>query len=628
MTTSATETGTPAVDPVTLEVVRCALVAYCDEMAAALRRTAYNPMIFEVQDYCVGLVDTAGDLIAQNLGGLPIFLADLGVSVADGIRRYGLDGFEPGDAIVMNYPYVAGQHLNNVVVYTPVFVDGRPVAFPAVRAHWVDIGGSRIGFGSTATTDIYAEGLQLRSIKVLKGGVWDDDVMQIIKDNIRIPESSLGDLRAAIAACRLGERRLTELAGRYGFDTVSAAITEMRDQSERLSRNAVSRMTDGEYRASSWMDNDGQVLDRPVRLDIRVVVAGDELTVDFSDIAEQVSGPLNSGESGGVAAARVAFKTLTLPTHPVDEGAFRNLKVILPKGKLLNANPPAALGQWSISLPTVVDTIVKALAPAVAGRVPAAHKGDMSGFTFYGVNERTGNRFVCLNINGGGWGGRPSGDGPSGCVSVCQGDVRNIPVEIQETRYPLVFARHALRADSGGAGRHRGGLGLEVTVQPQQAMFTNIANERTTCPPWGVGGGLPGAVNDTVVVPPDGAATHVKKHTGLRLEPGTTVTFRTAGGGGWGNPVERPARQVAEDVVDGFVTREQARSVYRVEITPEGRIDAAATERLRAGAADGSGAHAAPSGNTQAGDAPGGAASGGGVPEEEGPDTRPARADA
>ena len=159
-----------AIDPITLEVVRCALVAYCDEMATALRSAAYNPMIFEVQDYCVGLVDTAGELIAQNLGGLPIFLADLGVSVADGIERFGLDGFEPGDAIVMNYPYVAGQHLNNVVVYTPVFVDGKVVAFPAVRAHWVDIGGSRIGFGSTATTDIYSEGLQLRSIKVMKAG--------------------------------------------------------------------------------------------------------------------------------------------------------------------------------------------------------------------------------------------------------------------------------------------------------------------------------------------------------------------------------------------------------------------------------------------------------------------------
>lgn len=568
-------------DPVTLEVVRCALIAYCDEMAVALRRTAYNPMIFEVQDYCVGLVDTAGDLIAQNLGGLPIFLADLGVSVADGIERYGLEGFQPGDAVVMNYPYVAGQHLNNVVVYTPVFVDGRVVAFPAVRAHWVDIGGARIGFGSTATTDIYAEGLQLRSIKVLKGGQWDADVMQILKDNIRMPESSLGDLRAAIAACRLGERRIAELAERYGIDTVLACVEQIRNQSERLSRDAVARMADGEYFASSWMDNDGQNLDQPIKLDIRVEVAGEELTIDFSGIADQVQGPLNSGKSGGIAAARVAFKALTLPTHPVDEGSFRNLHVILPEGKLLNARPPAALGQWSIALPTVVDTIIKALAPALPDRVPAGHKGDMSGFTFYGVDERTNERFMCLNINGGGWGGRPHGDGPSACVSVCQGDVRNIPIEIQESRYPLVFTKHELRADSGGPGRHRGGLGLDIRVLPQQEMFTNVANERTTCPPWGLAGGRPGAVNDTIVVQPGAEAVHVTKHTGLKLQAGSAITFRTAGGGGWGDPLERPVADVVEDVLDGFVTRQAARDAYGVVLSADGEVDHAATAQLR-----------------------------------------------
>jgi N-methylhydantoinase B len=416
---------------------------------------------------------------------------------------------------------------------------------------------------------------------VLKAGKWDADVMQILKDNIRMPESSLGDLRAAIAACRLGERRIAELAGRYGLDTVLACIEEMRNQSERLSREAVSRMADGEYLASSWMDNDGQRLDEPIRLDIRVVVAGDELTIDFSGIAEQVQGPLNSGKSGGVAAARVAFKALTLPTHPVDEGSFRNLRVILPEGKLLNARPPAALGQWSISLPTVVDTIIKALAPALPDRVPAGHKGDMSGFTFYGVDERTGSRFVCLNINGGGWGGRPVGDGPSACVSVCQGDVRNIPIEIQEARYPLVFTRHELRADSGGAGRHRGGLGLDIEALPQQEMFTNIANERTTCPPWGLHGGEPGAINDTVVVQPAAEPVHVKKHTGLRLAAGSSIKFRTAGGGGWGNPLERPVAEVVEDFLDGFVSREAARERYGVVVSDDGAVDHEATAGLR-----------------------------------------------
>lgn len=580
-TALAEVTSRPAVDPITLEVVRCALVAYADEMAAALRRTAYNPMIFEVQDYCVGLVDTAGELIAQNLGGLPIFLADLGVAVADGVARYGLEGFEPGDAIVMNHPYVCGQHLNNVVVYTPCFVDGKVVSFMAVRAHWVDVGGARIGFGSTATTDIHAEGLQLRNIKVLKGGIWDQDVLQIIGDNSRLPESSLGDMRAAIAACRLGERRIVELAERYGMETLQGCISEMRDQSERLSRHAVAQMADGEYFASAWLDNDGQDLDQRLAIDVRVEVNGEDLTVDFSNVNDQVKGPVNCGKSGGVAAARVAFKNLTLPTHPVDEGSFRNLHVILPEGKMLNARPPAALGQWSIALPTVVDTIIAALAKALPEQVPAAHKGDMSGFTFYGTDERNGTRFVALNINGGGWGGRPHEDGPSACVSVCQGDVRNIPIEIQESRYPLVFTKHTLRTDSGGAGLHRGGLGLEIEVEPQQTIFTNIANERTTCPPWGLNGGLEGAVNDTVVQQPGQAPVHVKKHTGLQLEGGASISFRTAGGGGWGNPMDRPPAEVLEDVLDGMVSHAAARELYGVAVSADGHINHAETEQLR-----------------------------------------------
>lgn len=575
------DTRATHVDPVTLEVVRHGLVAYADEMAAALRRTAYNPMIFEVQDYCVGIIDNDGGLIAQNLGGLPIFLADLGVSIADGVGHWGLEGFEPGDALIMNHPYVCGQHLNNIVIYTPCFIDGKVECFLAVRAHWVDIGGARIGFGSVATTDIYSEGLQLRNIKVLKRGEWDSDVMQIITDNIRLPESSLGDMRAAIAACRLGERRMAELAERYGWATVQACIDEMRDQSEKLSRDAVSKMKDGEYTAEAWLDSDGQDVDRNIPIKARVVIDGDDVTIDLTEVSDQVRGPLNCGSSGGVAAARVAFKDLTLPTHPVDEGSFRNLHVKLREGSILNAKPPAPLGQWSIALPTVVDTIIKAMGDAIEGGVPAAHKGDMSGFTFYGNDQRTQSRFVSLNINGGGWGGRPNGDGPTACVSVCQGDVRNIPIEILESRYPFLVTKHAIREGSGGAGENRGGLGLEIEVVPQQDMFSNVANERTSCPPWGLHGGDSGAVNETTVHRPDEADQSVLKETGLQLSLGDSIVMRTAGGGGWGSPFARDPRRVASDVVDGYVSLEQARSAYGVAVTTDGEVDEPETERLR-----------------------------------------------
>src|SRR5215470_4291423 len=400
--------------PITVEVVRNAIVAYADEMGNALSKAAYNMMIYEVRDFCCGLIDTQARMISQNRGGLPIFLADLGVAVADGIARYGLDGFAPGDVVVMNQAEVCGQHLNNVVVYSPCFHDGKVVGFAANRAHWVDIGGTRQGCGSSATSEIYGEGLQLRPLKIYSAGERNETLWQIIRDNIRFPEASLGDLRAQIAACQVGAQRYAELLKRYGRETVEACIAVVWDQAEAAAKRVVETIPDGEYEAESFLDNDGRNLDVPLKVKVKVIVKGATMTVDFSQMNKQVASPLNSGRSGGLAAARVAFKSLTSPDMDVNEGCFRPLDVILPEGTMLSAKPPAALGLWSIALPTVIDTILKALSPAVPASIPAAHKGDMGGCSFFGFREDDGSRFLLLNIFGGGWGGRPMEDGESG----------------------------------------------------------------------------------------------------------------------------------------------------------------------------------------------------------------------
>ena len=560
-----------AVNPITLEVIRNALVAYADEMATVLRKTAYNMMIYEVQDYCVGLVDVNGGIIAQNSGGLPIFLADLGVAVKDGVDRYGLDGLEPGDVLITNHPYVCGQHLNNVVIYTPFFLDGELVALPAVRAHWIDIGGSRIGFGSVETTEIFQEGLQMRSLKLYKAGVEQEGIFQILRDNIRFPESSFGDLRAQIAACKLGERRLAELFGRYGKETVQKAIEIIWDQSEELCRKEVELIPDGAYEAESFLDNDGVETEKRVPIRVRVVVQGSNFTIDYTEISDQVRGPINSGLSGGMAAARVAFKCVTSAKLPVNEGCFRPLRVILPEGKLVNARPPAALGQWSIPLPTVIDTILKALAPAIPHKIPAAHKGDMGGYAFHGIDPRNGRRYVCLNIFGGGWGGRPFEDGESGSVSVCQGDVKNIPVEMQELYYPLFIEKFSLREDSGGPGKFRGGMGVEMVVRTLGEAKVNINTERTLCPPWGILGGLPGSVNGALIQRAGNAEPkRVYKITNCPLAPGDQVIFETAGGGGYGPPRERSPEKLRQDLERGYVSPEAARRDYGFEVEGKG----------------------------------------------------------
>jgi N-methylhydantoinase B len=557
------------VNPITVEVVRNAVNAYADEMATALCKSAYNMMIYEVRDFCVGLLDTQARMISQNRGGLPIFLADLGIAVQDGIERYGLDGFAPGDVVIMNHGQICGQHLNNVVIYAPCFHDGKLVAFAASRAHWVDIGGMRVGFGSVQTTEIYQEGLQFRSLKIYEADKRNETLWQIITDNVRFPEAALGDLRAQVACCRLGVRRYGELLDRYGAAAVDECTHAIWDGAEREARAFVARVPDGTYEAESFLDNDGRTLDRKLSIKVKVIVAGDRMVVDFSQMQDQVPGPMNSGYSGGLAAARVAFKCLTQPDAPVNEGCFRALEIVLPEGKLLNARSGAAIGLWSIPLPTVIDTILKALAPALPGLIPAAHKGDMGGVSIGGFRADDGRRFLLMNIFGGGWGGRPHEDGESGSVSICQGDVRNAPVELQEIQYPFLVERFALRADSGGAGQHRGGLGIEMTYRALQKAVANVNCERTKDPPWGLHGGKPAATNRAILQRADGSEESLLKATGVPLEAGDRLKFFTGGGGGWGDPALRDRAEIALDVARGLVSPEAARRDYGFESAPD-----------------------------------------------------------
>jgi N-methylhydantoinase B len=547
------------VNPITLEVVRNALVAYADEMATVLCRTAYNMMIFEVRDYCVGICDPDGALIAQNTGGLPIFLADLGAAVKGAVDIHGIDGFEPGDVLISNDPKVCGQHLNNVVVFTPFFHEGKLVAFPALRAHWVDVGGGSRGFGSSHSREIFDEGLQISAVK-----------------------SSFGDLRAQIAGARIGERRLRELYDKYGADVMRDCIHAIWDQSERLARAAITAMPDGVYEAESSLDHNHLDFDTPIPIKVKVIISGDEMTVDFSDLPPQQAGPINSGASGGIACARVAFKCVAAPHGVVNEGEMRPLKVILPTGKMLSATPPAPLTFWSNSMPTVIDTILKALADVLPDRIPAAHKGDMGGFAVFGRDEARGRPFICLNIVGGGFGAKASGDGVNAVVSVCQGAVQNAPIEVQEAYYPLIFDSLCLRQDSGGAGKHRGGLGVEMTVRSEQEFFVNTHLQRTKLAPWGIAGGLDALPNGAVLETREGEAKAGVTLDRQIVRPGDRLVFRMGGGGGYGDPLERPLESVRQDVAEGAVSRDAARSLYGVVFKAGALdLDQSASEALR-----------------------------------------------
>jgi N-methylhydantoinase B len=399
-------------------------------------------------------------------------------------------------------------------------------------------------------------------VKIYKRGKPNTEVLRLIEDNIRFPESSLGDLRPQIACCRTGEERLQQICRKYGGVRFQEAVQAIWAQTDKLVRESVRAIPDGVYEAASFLDDDGRVMNKTIPLKIKVVVCGDELTIDYSEVADQVPGFINCGESGGMAAARVAFKALTSPQREVNEGSFLALKVILPPGKLLSARRPAPIGGWSLSLPTVLDTIFCALAPALPQRVPAAHKGDMGGYAIFGMNSKTGRRYVCQNIIGGGWGGRPFEDGVSSAVSMCQGDVKNTPIELQELYYPLLYECHALRTDSGGAGKFRGGNGVEVRVKPLENCFLSRNTDRIKCPPWGLLGGAAAMVNETRIERGGKEEQLPGKFSQMQIHPGETVSFFTAGGGGYGAPGERKAAAVARDVELGYLSPQNARKNY------------------------------------------------------------------
>ena len=571
------------VDPVTLEVIRNALPAIANEMSLDLQRTSYNMMIYEVRDYCCALLDVDGRLISQNIGGVSHFVADLGVVIQDGVAQYGRDGFAPGDVLVTNHQRVAGQHLNNVCIYTPCFFDGELVAFAIVRAHWIDVGGMSTGFGAAGqVADPWMEGLQLDQVKLYERGEPDPKVLKVIRDNIRFPESSMGDLRSQLAACRLAERRLEELFRRYGRDVLLAGIERVFDETEALCRQVVMGFPDGEYEAEAFYDSDLVERDKPIPIKVRVVIDGSDLTVDLTQCSPQVRGPINSRT---LAAAYVAYKAVTTPLEPVNEGSFRAVKVEIQEGNLMMARYPATMAAWSLPVPTVVDTIIRALAPALPDRIPAAHAGTLGGaVTFFGTDPATGRGFVLQTIEGGGWGGRSWEDGASGSVSVCQGDVRNAPIENIELKCPVVVEGRALREGSGGAGKHRGGLGVQTTVTNLVEGEWGISNSgRRRCPPWGLWGGQPGATAQNLLrLPgePDFRPAEVHRR---RVPAGSTAIVLTAGGGGWGDPLDRDPGRVREDVLEGLISPDTARADYGVVLDPATlALEAAATDTLRA----------------------------------------------
>jgi len=550
-------------NPITIQVVRAALNAAADRMRLTMIKTAYNHIISESLDFGCAIFDPDVQMIAQGVG-LPVFQGHLGFPIEATIRDRGIDAFREGDIFIHNDPYAGnGNHLNDVAMTAPVFWADRLTGFVSVKAHWSDVGGPVPSSMQVGSREFRQEGLRFQSVRLFSRGELNEEVMRVIRANIRTESGTLKDIQAMIAVCRAGEASFHEILARYGRDTVLDATRVYMEQSERRTRAALAAIPAGTYRAVGHFDNDGITLDQPVRVELAITVRDGGMTVDFTGSDAQVTGPFNCGDAITISACRLLIKCLTTPLDAVDEGCFRPLRVIVPPRSVLAAEEPAPTARYYVPINLLIELGLRALAPALPDRVPAGAYGDQMPTIAFGTSPETGRLFIQGDLNAGGTGGRPAYDGESAMIIFAGSTARNNPVEVVESRVPTMrIRRYGVRADSGGAGKYRGGLGIERIYEFLAPAFITFSLERKATPPWGLHGGRDGAVNDVEITSPDGSVRHVRKATQHPIGAGEIVRIMSGGGGGWGPPSERDPAAVRRDVAEGYVSAAAARRDY------------------------------------------------------------------
>jgi N-methylhydantoinase B len=565
-------------DPVKFEVIRNALVEATEEMGLALRRSAYSTNIKTRADFSCVVFDAQLRFLASGFA-QPTHLGSMSRMVPMAIRDYGPENLGPGDAIVVNDPYLGGVHLNDIALISPAYHDGSLFGYVANIAHHVDVGGgapASIG----AFREVYQEGVIIPPVKLVEGGQIIPDVFRLILNQIRSKHETAGDFRAQIAAINTGIRRLSALLDRYGLDTVNFYINELIDYAERRTLLGIADLPNGVFEAEGQVDNDGFTED-PVRLVVRIVIEDGGIFFDFEGCDPQRRAPVNSTYSQTLSACAYVLKCLIDPDIPANEGFYRLLKMNAPAGSVVNCQHPAAVVGGFETHTRLVDTIFKALAPGIPERVPAGTKAMMCHAGFGAADPVTGAYYCFLETLAGGYGGRQGSDGPDAVQTHGQ-NTENAPIEETELNYPVRIVRYELVENSDGAGKWRGGLGVRRDyIFPDEATTFTILSDRDRQGPHGLFGGLPGQIAE-YVLNPDGEGRKLSSKTTVDLQPGEIVSFRTCGGGGFGPPRERDPARVLRDVSEGKVSVERARELYAVEIDAVSlRVDEAATSRLR-----------------------------------------------
>lgn len=547
-------------DMITMQVIRYALEQIADEMGYTLVRTGRSTIITEIKDISCVITDAKGQTVAQAHH-TPSLLAGFEITMRELVATFGEDDLAPGDVIITNDPYKGGQHIMDLYAIAPAFHDGRLIGFVGNIAHHSDLGGVAAGGVAGGIREIYLEGLRLPMVKFYKAGKEDREISGIIANQIRLPDKTLGDIRAQVASLMVGTDRLDRLFTRYGADVVEQACADLLDYSERRMRKGLEALPDGSYEAEDFIDDDG-IVDQPIRVAVKVTIEGDRAIVDLSDSDPQAQGNTNSTIANTHAAIYYVLIAVVDPHMPPNSGCYRPVEVIAKPGTVVNPLPPGAVAARTNCSQKIVEAMMVAMAPIAPDRVTAGSHGQITTCGFGGIDPQTGEPFIYTDIQGGGNGGRAFRDGADGQDSHLP-RFMNTPVEAVEQRFPVRIERYAFIPDSGGAGEYRGSLALkrDIRLLADNVSFARYG-DRHKFPPQGLFGGREGAPG-AIVRNPDSNHEERMASKGLdTLEEGDVISVRLPGAGGYGEPSKRAPDAIADDLRDGKVSAEAAKRDY------------------------------------------------------------------
>ena len=570
-------------DPFTIEIVRDKLAAAADEMGVVLARTSMSPIVYEVLDFACGITDAQTQVIAQT-NGITLFTGTFGPQVQTIVDKFGHAGMRPGDVFATNISHAGGTHTNDVCLVKPIFAGSSIVGFAVSVTHWIEIGGAVPGSIPPDATEVYQEGLRLPAVRVVDEGVVSQTIVDVIEANIRLPVTGIGDLNAGLAAVGIAEQRVKEACERYGVELVEATYTHILEHGERVARAALRAIPNGVYEAEDVIDGDG-LSDDLIPITVKVSVEDESLHADFTGCAAQTRGPVNCSRGALLSACKTVVRAITDPQAKSNDGFFRPFTLAIPDGTVFSAQPPAPTGWYYEGASCANDLFWKALAPVVPERLGAGSYMSLCAAYLTGTESESGELFVLVEPNVGGWGGSAVADGESALIATTDGDTYNFPVEVIEARYPVLMGRFELDTESGGgAGKYRGGLGC---IREYRLHGVNEASGHGSCSgfvrrPWPLAGGREGSANYLDYVTSEGTL-RVGRTPRIQLADGDSATVVTGAGGGYGDPYEREVERVLDDVLDGYVPLERAREDYGVVIDSGAMsVDLAATAKLRA----------------------------------------------